>query len=122
VTLVIELPWPSPALWPNRRDHWSVKDREAKQAKIDGAWATLKALDGKPAALTIWPDEGISVKLTFHPPSNRRRDRDNAQAAMKHYLDGIAAALNVNDSLFVPYSDWGELDSPRGTVIAEIGS
>ncbi len=98
--------------------HYMVKARAAKQAKADGQWATLKALDGRKSYPTDGP---ILVTLTFHPPSNRRRDLDNMQAAMKHYLDGIAAALNVNDSLFIPLSQVGELDKPRGTVIVELG-
>lgn len=116
--LTIELPWPDADLWPNRRTHFMVKARAAKQAKADGQMATLKALDGRASYPTDGP---IPVRLTFHPPSNRRRDLDNMQAAMKHYLDGVALALNVNDHLFQPYSLVGELDTPRGTVIVTVG-
>jgi crossover junction endodeoxyribonuclease RusA len=46
--------------------------------------------------------------VTFQPPDKRRRDRDNLQASLKAHFDGIADALGVNDSLFVPTYAIGE--------------
>lgn len=47
----------------------------------------------------------IFVWIDFYPPDRRRRDEDNAIAAMKHGLDGVANAIGVDDSRFklVPY-------------------
>jgi crossover junction endodeoxyribonuclease RusA len=56
------------------------------------------------------PDGPIAVRLTFHPPDNRRRDIDNALSCCKAYLDGIADAYGVNDNRFT-------LTLERGAVV-----
>lgn len=117
--LTIDLPWPARELWPNTHTHWSKKYPAQKQAKRDGELAARAALAGR----KCYPTDGpILVRLTFYPPDKVRRDRDNLQAAMKHYLDGIAVALEIDDSLFAPYSVMGGLDPRRGSVIVEIGA
>jgi crossover junction endodeoxyribonuclease RusA len=88
-----------------------------KQAHFDGYWLTFAALNGN---FVVDHGDTINVKLTFHPPTKGRRDRDNVQASMKHYLDGIAQALGVDDSRFRPVSDWGEV-CKGGKVIVEVG-
>jgi hypothetical protein len=45
----------------------------------------------------------IRVSVTFYPP-NKRGDRVNFPNRMKPYWDGIADALKVNDSRFLPSS------------------
>jgi crossover junction endodeoxyribonuclease RusA len=62
----------------------------------------------------------INMTITFRPPNNRRRDRDNLIAAMKSGMDGIAEAWGVDDSRFVPTYRMGE-PVARGEVIIEIG-
>jgi crossover junction endodeoxyribonuclease RusA len=42
----------------------------------------------------------IPVAITFHPPDKRRRDTDGMLSALKSSLDGVADALQVDDSLF----------------------
>lgn len=60
--------------------------------------------------------------LDLCPPTRGRRDLDNAYAAMKPTLDGIAQALEIDDSLFRPVLlDWGEAKRP-GKVILTIGA
>jgi len=49
----------------------------------------------------------IRVIATFYPPS-RRGDRVNFPNRMKPYWDGIADALKVNDSRFLPSFVFGE--------------
>lgn len=39
-----------------------------------------------------------SYKLTFFWPDKRRRDRDNASACCKAYLDGISDTTGQDDS------------------------
>ena len=99
----IVLPWPHKALWPNSRAHWAAKAREVKKHRQWATWAT-------PARLQVEADK-LSVTVTFNPPDIRARDTDNAVAAVKSYLDGIADSLGVNDSIF-------EIEKPvRGPVV-----
>jgi crossover junction endodeoxyribonuclease RusA len=45
----------------------------------------------------------IAVRLTVYPKGRGvAPDKDNALSACKSYLDGIADAMGVNDSLFDP--------------------
>lgn len=89
---VVTLPWPSMPLWPNRKAHWSVVARHRQKAK-DAAWALTRVhrLSG-PCRLTV----------AFHPPRKPGlMNVDNAIAAMKAQVDGIALALGVDDSRLV---------------------
>lgn len=90
----ITLPWPSADLSPNARKHYMRHSSAKKRAKRDGFFAA-KASKVYPA-----PDGRISIELHFWPPVERRRDEDNLIARMKAPLDGIAAALGVDDSRF----------------------
>ena len=60
------------------------------------AFATLFA---EARHIVNWEGD-VHVQLDFYPPSKRRYDLDNAIAAMKSSLDGIADALSVDDSRF----------------------
>jgi crossover junction endodeoxyribonuclease RusA len=73
------------------------------------AWAAVK--QAKPAPFTRF-------HMTFCPPTNRARDLDNLIASMKPALDGMAAALGVNDSTFRFTAEIGEI-VPGGRVIVE---
>jgi len=95
----IELPWPAKPLSPNTRQHWSVRSKSVKSARV-GAFYTVRS-----ACKTTQPWERVSVSMTFCPPDKRRRDRDNLIASMKAATDGIADALGVDDSKFeITYS------------------
>ena len=63
------------------------------------AWAKAAALASGPFALEGTGD--IRIIVTFYPAS-RRGDRVNFPNRMKPYFDGIADALRVNDSRFLP--------------------
>ncbi len=94
----IILPWPSPALNPNRTDHWGIKSRIKRLQKISAHWLTVEALQ-KNGSATKGKD-AYSLKVIFHPPDNRRRDVDNYLASLKSALDGIAQALEADDKNF----------------------
>ena len=117
------LPWPAPALWPNRRVHWSKLHTARKRSRRE-AWA-LVSRELVAQGLLNWAqslargDTNIAVRLTFHPPDRRKRDLDNMLATQKGTLDGIAQALCVDDSRFVPTLEWGEVKS-KGCVIIEL--
>lgn len=95
--LVVGLPWPSYSLWPNAHKGWRSRYRSMKAARELAKFITLQTLAGQEFA----PDAfAVPVTLTFTPPTRRSYDEDNAQAACKAYLDGLADALKVNDNRF----------------------
>lgn len=85
---MIILTWPSKALWPNRKAHWTVKSKAASSYKQNAYWAAFRTTPTK------------HLTITFHPPDKRTRDLDNLLAAIKHGIDGISEAWGVNDSEF----------------------
>jgi hypothetical protein len=99
---MIELPWPPSSLSGHAKGHWRAK--AAVTAKHRG-WAKAAT-----QAARIASPEGkgdIRIVVTFYPP-NRRGDRVNFPNRMKPYFDGIAEALKVNDSRFLPSYQFAE--------------
>lgn len=95
--MIIDLPYPAKALWPNGRPHFMAKAREAKKHR---AWANLATLEVKPACFKH-NGEPIPVTIYVHAkPRGPLPDEDNCVAACKSMLDGIADALGVNDKAF----------------------
>lgn len=111
--ITIELIWP-PALLSghNTGSHWT-KASVVKQHR-EWAWkATLAAKGSVPA------QGDIPISFTFHPP-DRRGDRTNFANRLKPAIDGIAQALKVNDSRFLPSYRFGVV-IPKGKVVVTIG-
>jgi crossover junction endodeoxyribonuclease RusA len=97
--MILDLPYPHKALWPNGRAHWGEK---SKQTRLHRAWGFAAMRACLPPCFKH-NGERISIRLTVHPKGRGvAPDKDNAIAACKSYLDGIAEALGVNDSLFDP--------------------
>jgi crossover junction endodeoxyribonuclease RusA len=93
--MIIELPYPHKALWPNGRSHWAIKARETKKHR---QWAALGARACNPPVVGDGP---IQIKIICHPKATGPApDCDNITAACKAYLDGIADAMGVNDRNF----------------------
>jgi len=118
--LSITLPWPSSKLMPNRKNgrHWAIQQSAKVRARLDGAMLTKEALGRNTVALS----DQIPVRITFAAPNRIRRDLDNLHAACKPSLDGIASALGVDDSRFVPVTlDKGLDTAGLGFVIVDIG-
>jgi crossover junction endodeoxyribonuclease RusA len=61
----------------------------------------------------------IPVKLTFCPPTRRKYDVDNALAACKSMLDGVADGIAADDSKFQLTLERGEVVKD-GKVVVEI--
>jgi hypothetical protein len=124
VSLTIELSWPEPCLWPNRTGHWSVK-AEAKDVQKNVAYVLTKEAMSAVSSAAYWEGYAeylvIRLKVIGHKPNKRIRDRDNLQAALKSAFDGIAAAFGVDDSHFLPATDWGDNQPPDGGVTVVIG-
>lgn len=92
----VSLPWPKRELSPNARVHHFVKARAVKAYRAGCAWEARAAGLRRIEADSLW------VRITFHPPDARRRDRDNLIAAFKAGADGLADVLGVDDALWVP--------------------
>jgi crossover junction endodeoxyribonuclease RusA len=102
--VVIDLPFPAKALWPNGRAHWAEK---ARAVKTHRAWACVAAWAA--GAPFTDPIVRVSIAVTVHPKTRNPIDRDNCVAALKSYLDGIADALGVDDRTFdTPSISFGE--------------
>lgn len=98
---MIQLPWPSAALAGHSDKHfWRMRPIIKKHRE----WAKLATMAAMPV---IPPDGDILVSATFYPP-DRRGDRINFPNRMKPYFDGIADALKVNDSRFLPRYHFAE--------------
>ncbi|MCZ4331083.1 hypothetical protein [Castellaniella denitrificans] len=118
--ITIVLPWPDSRLMPNRKNgrHWAGTQAAKARARMDGAMSAKQAVGRN----TVCLPEQIPVKITFAAPDRIRRDLDNLHAAMKASLDGIAKALGVDDSRFVPVTLDRVLDAKKeGFVMIEIG-
>lgn len=92
--IAVELPWPDKILSPNARTHWARKAKAVKAARV-AAFYLVRAV-----AKSTLDASGAHVRMTFCPPDNRRRDRDNLIASMKAATDGISDAIGIDDSKF----------------------
>ena len=96
--MTVTLGWPSRALSPNARTHWSTLARAKKAARREAYVAANIA-----AVLAGVSSVGSSVciQATFIPPDARRRDLDNLIASIKPHLDGISDAILIDDSRWI---------------------
>lgn len=108
----ISLPFPDARLSPNARVHWRVLARVKKTARMAAHVLTLELGGIDELRKHFAGDFGIPIRLLFFPPTNHKRDLDNALSSMKAYLDGIADALKVNDNRFVPHMEMRLADKP----------
>jgi crossover junction endodeoxyribonuclease RusA len=95
--VTFELPFPNARLNPNRANGraWQARN-SAKRAAIETAYfLTQQAMAEQNRAPYV-----TRLELEFCPPNARRRDLDNLLAAMKPSIDGIAAALGIDDVVF----------------------
>lgn len=66
-------------------------------------------------------DVPLHVELVFRPPpDHRERDRDNLLASMKAGLDGVASALQIDDSRFRPIPDIGAPAASKAEACVEL--
>ena len=98
----IALPWPPPQLSPNfkRSHHWSAYRKHARNARTLAWGLTAEALGPKLRGFSTLGHLDVYIEAT--PPMRRGPlpDEDNFKGACKHYLDGIADALGLNDRAF----------------------
>jgi crossover junction endodeoxyribonuclease RusA len=98
----IDLGWPSPILSPNARAHWFKKSSATKAYRMACYYLAREAVKLATA------ESPVHMTVTFHPPDKRRRDRDNMIASMKAGMDGLADALGIDDSHFIPTYHMGD--------------
>ena len=109
----LKLPFPPSSLSGHHNSHWRVV-RKVSNAHRQNAKDTASE-----QAFAV-PEEGdIPLHIHFVPP-DRRGDRTNYWNRCKAYIDGIADALEVNDSRFLPSMSFAEPQSP-GWVEVTVG-
>lgn len=112
---MIELGFPPASL----SGHANGNNRWAK-IKVTKEWRE-KARAATEAVRYVIPEEGdIRIHITFVPP-NRRGDRVNFPSRIKPIIDGVADALGVNDSRFLPQYHFCAPEKP-GRIEIRIGS
>ena len=118
--MIISLPFPDAKLFPNRKAGKSYHfSHDAKVSAREGATkATYSALDAF-ETLPEWGSSLIPLSIVFVAPDKRRRDLDGCLSAVKSALDGIARALQVDDSRFRPILlNYIAGDAPGATIVA----
>ena len=95
-TMQVDLPYPHKVLWPNGRTRNEAYKRRLQ--KLHKTWAFEAAGCGTKR----FPDAtGAKIKLIVSPmPKGPPPDKDNCISAVKYYLDGISAAIGINDRFF----------------------
>lgn len=111
----IELPWPPASLSGHAKGHWRSKSGPTAKYR---AWAKAATLAANIGITDTTGD--IRIAVTFYPP-DRRGDRINFPNRMKPLFDGIADALKVNDSRFLPAYYFAEPVKGAGKVVVTIG-
>ena len=92
--MIVSYPLPSRELSPNGRFHWAVVAKHKK------SYRQAYYLLTKEAKLPPVSSGRVALDITFYPRSRRRMDIDNLVASLKAGIDGIADALEVDDSRF----------------------
>jgi len=99
--LMLSLPFPQSILNPNRKAHWAKKYSAADDLRTACFYLT------KQRGVELDSEKHYTAAITFCPPDNRRRDRDNLLAAYKAGLDGMCRALGIDDSTLHPIPEIG---------------
>jgi crossover junction endodeoxyribonuclease RusA len=118
--LTIRLPWPDTSLMANRRNgkHWLSSHGAKVRARETAFFAAKEAL-GRNSFVVAGQ---MPVSITWVAPNKVRRDLDGLLSAEKPRLDGIAAALGIDDSQFTPLTLDRALDAEKkGFVLVQIG-
>lgn len=110
----VTFPWYPDAAQPNKRMHWAKKHKAIKKYKQDCLWAMIR--EGVDKQSDAQP---VHVTLTFHEPTEHRRDLDNMQAAAKPLLDAIATGIGIDDFHFTVSSERGKRRA-FGCIVADI--
>lgn len=122
--MIIRLPFPPRALFPNRKagKSWATSHAAkvyAREGAREAARTALATISESVREMVATPGKNIPVSLVFVAPDKRRRDLDGCLSASKAALDGIAQAMGVDDSRFNPILlNYVAGDKPGCTLIA----
>lgn len=94
--MIVTVSWPHKNLSPNARVHWRKVAPIRAAYRNEGFWEAAKA------GARDFDVDRLQVVITFYPPDNRRRDRDNLIASLKSVQDGIADRIGVDDHKWRP--------------------
>lgn len=111
-----DLPFPASSLAGHAKGNGQWK--KIADTKKHREWARRAVLAAFGVRGELPSSGDIIVRVRF-VPGNRRGDRVNYPNRMKPYFDGIADALGVNDSRFVPAYEFAEPERP-GRVEVEV--
>ncbi|ETD72986.1 hypothetical protein V757_01000 [Pelistega indica] len=91
--------FPDSALMPNRKNgrHWATYQKAKEKARIEGFYVAKEA-----NKRIKYPFLNVPLSIMFYFPTKHKRDLDNLLSAMKYHLDGIAKALEIDDTQFYP--------------------
>lgn len=96
-TALIKLGFPHKYLWPNGRSRIRAANHREEQKHKD--WAYFATKEAAPRGLELGAPVPVQI-LVYPKGTGPAPDKDNCIAAAKHYLDGIALALGINDRSF----------------------
>ena len=102
--IAIQLPYPPKELSPNSRTHWAKKSKAMRESKLLAtAEMTTEMMElPRERKEIVGTKHDLRLCVVFHPARKGRYDRDNALARCKGYIDGIAVALDIDDTQFEP--------------------
>lgn len=111
---MITLPFPPASLSGHAKGGWHGKSAATKHQREWACYVTTEA------GVTV-PEFG-DIPIHFHfVPNSRRGDRVNFPIRIKAAVDGIADALGVNDSRFLPSYSFGDPSPRKPRVEVTIG-
>jgi crossover junction endodeoxyribonuclease RusA len=111
----IVFPWPSPKVFPNykRANHWRKFRAVEKSEREAGCILTCAAIPANERReLRDRLTGKLALSITFYPPDRRHRDDDGMVGAFKHYRDGMADSLGIDDRHFRCTYAFGEPEKP----------
>lgn len=115
--ITLRFSWPQTELWPNRSNgtHWAKSSSIRATSRLAAKLMTLNEMQESDCGKTR-----AALRIVFHAPDRRRFDLQNAFSACKSTCDGVADALQIDDSQFNPIKL--ERGEPRkgGCVIVEV--
>ena len=116
--LKIILPWPGSRLSPNRKNgrHWGSFQAAKEKARRVGVNKTILAIQASGVIIDSEAKK-IKMQIVFFEPDRRRRDLDNLLAGVKNYIDGVAVALGVDDSVFCPITLDRKIDPAKNGYV-----
>jgi len=104
-TISFDLPWPSSKLSGQNNGAWYNNSGTVKAHRL------VAREEAKKQNLRVCKEGDIHIRIDFYRP-DKRGDRVNFPIRLKPYFDGIADALKVNDSRFVPEYHFHDGEAP----------